>query len=165
MEETRNKNGLGLALSVRREKFWHFSGILWLSRACTRTKFPHSYQNADSSSRTADLDSGSTSPDSSLQQLLLSDRRFSLTVANSYLLTALRPCLSSSSSGLVGNLARKPFEWVSRQNKGILLLALTHTHRTNAHHCATSCPFFAQRAWTKKTTDSPLEEQRQKRKH
>ena len=55
------------------------------------------------------LASGSTCPNSSLQQPPLSDRRLSLTVGNSYLLTALGPSLSSSSSGLVGNLARKPF--------------------------------------------------------
>ena len=44
-----------------------------------------------------------------LQQPSLSDRRLSLTVTNSHLLTAPGPYLSSSSSGLVGNLARKPF--------------------------------------------------------
>ena len=45
MEERRtNKHRLGLALSIRRKKFWLFFGILWLSWLCTRTKFPPSYQ-------------------------------------------------------------------------------------------------------------------------
>ena len=45
MEEKRtNRDGFGLAVSVRRDKFWHFSGILWLSQTCTRTKFLHSDQ-------------------------------------------------------------------------------------------------------------------------
>ena len=43
-EKQTNKHGLGLALSVRREKFWHFHDIMWLLWACTRTKFPPSYQ-------------------------------------------------------------------------------------------------------------------------
>ena len=44
MEERTNKHGFGLALSVKREKFWHFFSILWQLWACTWTKFPHSYQ-------------------------------------------------------------------------------------------------------------------------
>ena len=56
-----------------------------------------------------------------LQQLALSDRRLSLTVANSPLFTALGPCLSSSS-----------LCWFrAKTDKGILWLAFTHTHRTN----------------------------------
>ena len=60
----------------------------------------------------ADLASGSTGPNFSPSS------RLSLTVLFpwlSLLLTALGPCLSSSSSGLVGHLTRKPFMWVSRQ--------------------------------------------------
>ena len=114
MEERRtNKHGLGRALSVWREKLYHFSGILWLSRACTRTKFPPTYQE-----RWLVLSRWLTwLQQSSLQQPSLSGRRFSLAVANSSLLTPLRPCLSSSSSGLVGNLAHKPFAWVLHQNR------------------------------------------------
>ena len=56
-----------------------------------------------------DLASESTSPNNSLQQLPLSDRRLFLTVANSSLITALGPCLSLSSSSFIGNLLRKPF--------------------------------------------------------
>ena len=139
-ERRTNKNGLGLTLSVKREKFWHFYSILWLSRAFTRTKFPPSYQEHWLPLALADLASGSTSPNSSLQQPPLSDRRLSLTVTNSYLLTALGTCLSSSSSGLVGNLTRKSlFKFRAKTNKGIFWLAFTHnhTHRTNAHHHAT----------------------------
>ena len=171
MEERTNKHGLGLALNVRREKFWHFSGIQWLSRACTRTKFP--YSNQERSTYTSefeshwvplsyglvphlskklsklprtqthplaltDLASVSTSSNPSPQQPPLPNRRLSLTVANFYLLTALGPCLSSSSSSLVGNLALKAFVWVSYDtDKRILWLAFTTTHRMNAHHRAT----------------------------
>ena len=64
-----------------------------------------------------------------LQQPPLSDYRLSPTVANSSLLmTALGPCLSSSSSSLVGNLARKPSVWVSRQSKQKNPLTGDHPH-------------------------------------
>ena len=56
-------------------------------------------------------------------------RCLSQTVANSpLLLTALGPCLSSSSSGLVGNLVHKPFVWVSRQSRQRNPLTGTHPH-------------------------------------
>ena len=45
--------------------------------------------------------------------------------------------LLSSSFGLVGNIARNPFVWVLRQNRQRNLLALTHTHTTNAQHHVT----------------------------
>ena len=136
MEEITN-NGIGLALSVRREKFWHFSGILWLSRAFTRTKFPTQLPGTLTHPLAlADLASGSTIPNFLLLKPPLSDHRHSLTVTNSCLFNALGPCLSSS-SGRVGNLARKPFVFRAKTDKGILWLALTHTHRTNAHHRAT----------------------------
>ena len=108
VEERRtNKHGLGLALSVRREKFCHFSGILWVYPNEIPTQLPRTLTHPLA---LVDLVSGSTSSNSSLQQPPISDRCLSLTVAISYLLTALGPCPSSSSSGLVGNLARKPFE-------------------------------------------------------
>ena len=60
----------------------------------------------------ADPASGSTGPNSSFSS------RLSLTVAFlRLLLPALGPCLSSSSSGLVGNFVRKPFVWISRQSR------------------------------------------------
>ena len=76
----------------------------------------------------ADLASGSTSPNSSLQQPPHSDHRLSLTVANSYLLTALGPCLSLSNSSLIGNLVLKPLVWVSHQNRQRNPLTGTHPH-------------------------------------
>ena len=45
--------------------------------------------------------------------------------------------LPSSSSGLVRNLARKPFMWVSRQNRRRNLLKGTYPHPNN--ECLTSC--------------------------
>ena len=87
----------------------------------------------------AELVSGSTSPNFSLQQPSLSDRRLSLTVANSYLLTALGPCLSSSSSDLVGDLARKSSVWVSRQNRQRNPLSGAHPHSHTQNECSPSC--------------------------
>ena len=56
--------------------------------------------------------------------------------------------LPSSSSGLVGNLARKPFVWVSRQNWQRDPLtgthSLTHNH-THKNECPTSCNNWYQR--------------------
>ena len=93
----------------------------------------------------ADLASGSTSPNSSLQLPLVSDRRLSQSVANSYLLTALGPSFSSSSSSLVGNLARKLFVLISRQNKQRNTLTGAHPHPQNENPllCHTATFFFA----------------------
>ena len=118
----KRKKGEVLAL------FWH-SVFHRLSRACTRTKVPHSYQERwlillhwliwllDSQVPTPRFNSR-----------LPSERRLSLTVDNSYPLTALRPCFSLSSSSLVGDNARKPFAWVSRQNRQRSPLAGAHPH-------------------------------------
>ena len=45
--------------------------------------------------------------------------------------------LPSSSAGLVWDLARKPFVWVSRQNRQMDPLTGTHPHTHN--ECPTSC--------------------------
>ena len=45
--------------------------------------------------------------------------------------------LPLSSSGLVGDLARKPFVWASRQNRQRDPMTHTHTHR---YECHPSCP-------------------------
>ena len=87
----------------------------------------------------ADLASGSTSPNSSLQQSLLYDRRLSLAVTNSSLFTALGPCLSSSSFSLVGNLVRKPFVLVSRQSRQKNPLTGTDLHPHLQNECPSSC--------------------------
>ena len=99
-----NRDGLGLALSIRREKFWHFSGIQWLSWACTRTKFPASCQE-----RWLILSRWLTWLLGSQVPTFHFSSRPSLTFANSNLFTILGPCLSLSSSGLIRNLVRKPF--------------------------------------------------------
>ena len=87
----------------------------------------------------ADLASGSTHPNSSLQQLPLSNHCLSLTVTNSSLLPALGPCLSPSSSGLIGNLMYKPFVWVSHQNKQRNPLTGAYPHPYSRNECLPSC--------------------------
>ena len=57
----------------------------------------------------------------------LSDRCLSLTVLTPFC-SALRPRLSLSSYGLVGNLARKPFVWVSHQSGQRKPLTGAHPH-------------------------------------
>ena len=90
---------------------------------CASVSVTSVYSNKNSHTATGNADSSSRARRPYLwvhrslfiaQQPPFSDRRLSLTVANFLLLTALGPCLSSSSSGLVRNLARKPFVWVSR---------------------------------------------------
>ena len=133
MEERRtNKHGLGSVLSIRRDNFWHFTGILCF---CAVTSV---YSNKISIQLTgtlthpfvhADPTSGSTGPSSSL-----SSRLSPTAVNSSLLLTVLVPCLSSSSFGLVGNLARKPFAWVSRVNRRRNPLTGTHPHLPKRMH-------------------------------
>ena len=137
MEEGRTKkHRLGLALSVRRGKFGHFSGILCIcgchelysNKISTQLSgtLTHPYALADPAS-------GSTGPNSSFSSCL------SLTVAFPWLsLTtlcfALEPCLSLSFSGLIGNLTHKPFVWVLHQNR-------QRNPRTGAHpHPQNECP-------------------------
>ena len=48
--------------------------------------------------------------------------------------------LFSSSTGLTGNQARKPFVWVSRQNRQRNLLTGTYPHPYN--ECPTSCHIY-----------------------
>ena len=54
---------------------------------------------------------------------------------------SMGPCLPSSSSGLVGNLAREPFVWVSRQNRQRDPLTGTHTH-THRNEILPSCQIW-----------------------
>ena len=141
MEERRtNKHGLGLALSVRREKFGHISGILcfcgWPERVLEQNSHTATW-NADLSSRICWPGLWVHRFQLLLQQLPLSNCYLSLTVTHSSLFTALGPCLSSFSSSLVGNLARKPFVWVSRQNRQRHPLIGSHSHPCNK--CSPSC--------------------------
>ena len=151
-EKRTNKHGLGLAPSARRKKFvtllYSFLCIYELSWACIRSKFPHSHQEC--------WLIFSRWPTRPLGQQVLAvaflwpsastDFCGLLSPADCPVLffaflssLSLGPCLPSFSSSLVGNLAHKPFVWVLRQtDKGILWLALTHTH-THRNECPTSC--------------------------
>ena len=140
-----NKHELGLAPSARREKFvtllHSFLCICELSRACIRAKFPQSHQE-----RWLILSRWPTWP-LGPQVLVVGFLRLLLTALSCRLhSSADYPVLSalfcswtflpSSSSGLVGNLARKPFVWVLRQNKQRDPLIGTYTHR---NVCNPSC--------------------------
>ena len=147
MEERRtNKHGLGLALGVRRKKFWHFSDILCFYGCHGRILEQNpltATRNADSSSRVGWLSFWVHWSHLLLQQPLLSDRRLSLAVANSSLFTSLGPSLSSSSSGLVGNLGRRLFVWALHQNRQRNPLTGAHPHPQNEY--SLSCHTFMQK--------------------
>ena len=123
IERKKNNHGLGLALSIRKEKFCPVSGNLC---SCGYHELVPKRNSLTATRRghplaLADLDCGSTSPNSSLQLPPPSDRRLFLAVANPLRLTDLRPCLSSSSFSLVGNLVRRPLcEFRAKTDKGIL---------------------------------------------
>ena len=121
------KKGKVLAL------FWHSEAITSVYPNKIPTQLPGTMTHPLA---LVDLACGSTSPNNSLQQPPLSDRYLSLIVTKSYLITALGLCFSSSSSGHIGNLARKPFVWVLRQNR-------QRNHLTGAHlppHPQNECP-------------------------
>ena len=111
-----NKQALIWGSSKRKKgelwAFFLYSMLLWLSRACTRTKFPHSYQK-----RWLIFSRWPTWPLGPQQPLFSNPRLPPTSVDCPLLLTPLGLCLSSSFSGLIGNLARKPFVWVSPQNR------------------------------------------------
>ena len=140
MEERRtNKNGLGLGLSLRREKFWHFSGILWLLRACPRMKFPPSYQECWLILlRWLTWCLGPQVPTlhfSSSLSLTIAFPWLSITPICSLLWVLAFPFLSSS--GLIGNLVRKPFVWVLHQNRQ--RNPLTGPYPCPQNECSLSC--------------------------
>ena len=124
MEEKRtNKHGLWLAPSARREKFVTFSkhSVSYRERIFKR--------NSHKATRNADSSSHVGQPNLSPQLLAVAFLLLIIVLPPStdwlILLTSLFCLLRcfpwdlpfSSSSGLVGNLARKPFGWVSRQNR------------------------------------------------
>ena len=130
-ERRTNKYGLGLAPRARKEKFWYFFVVFCVSVAIAsvsvRAKFPHKPPGTLAHPLAlADLASESTGPNFSFSS------RFFLTVAFPWLsltpINCLGPCLSSSSSGLVGNLVRKHFVWVSRQSRQRNPLTGVHPH-------------------------------------
>ena len=117
------KHGLGLALNMRREKFWHFSRILWILRTVYLNEIPTQLPGTLTHALVlADLAFVPTSPNSSLQQPPFSDCCQLLSVNCSGTLSFLK---ISCKSPLCG--------FRTKTDKGILWLALTHTHRTNAH--------------------------------
>ena len=126
----KHKKGEVLAL------FWHSVVIGSVYSNRIRTQLPGTLTHPLALS---DRASGSSSPKFSLQQPPLSNCRFSLTITNSSLLTALGPCRSSSSSGLVGNLVCKPFAWVSQKNKQRNPLTGTRPHPHSQNECPPSC--------------------------
>ena len=140
MEERRtNKNSLELGLSVRRKKVWHFSDILWLSRACTRTKFIPSYQECWLIlSRWLTWLLGPQVPTPRFSSQL------SLTVAFPWQsLTPIGWLLWDLAFSLLLPVSKEisrasPFSgFHAKTDKRILWLTLTQTHRTNANHRAT----------------------------
>ena len=142
MEERTSKNRLGLALNVRRRNSGTF--LAFCAFVAITSEYPNEILTQLPGTLThplklADQASGPTSPKPSLLQPPLFDRRLSLTVANSTLLTSLGPCLSSSSSSLVWNLARKPFVWVSCQNRQRNPLTGSHPHPHPLNECSPSC--------------------------
>ena len=129
----KRKKGEALAL------FPHFCASVAIARVhpnATPTQLPGTLTHPLA---LTDLVSVFTGPNSSLQQPPLSDRSLSLTVANSYLLITIGLCLSSSSSGLVGNLAGKLFVWASHQNRQRSPLTGTHPHPLPQNECPPSC--------------------------
>ena len=87
VEERTNKRGLRLAPNARREKFGHFSWILWFCSCHERVLEQNSYtttRNADSSSRVGWPGFCVYWSRFLLQQPLPFDRHFSLTVSNSF---------------------------------------------------------------------------------
>ena len=139
------KYGLRLAPSARREKFvtllCSFLCICELSQACIRAKFQHYYSRWPNrplgpqvlavaffwplaSPNFCRLLSHPDCP--VLFTAFFCQLRFSACL----LLFCLGPCLPSSSSGLVGDLTRKPFVWVSPQNRQRNPMTGTHPHHT-----------------------------------
>ena len=97
-----------------------------LSRVCIQVKFPQSHQE-----RWLILSRWPTQP---LSPQVLAVAFLLLTIDCPVLSVTFLPF---SSSGLVGDLACKPFVWVSRQNRQ--RDPLTGTHRHPHNECPTSC--------------------------
>ena len=137
-EEQKKKTRTRVSPKRRKEViyplFWHFMAIqsLYPNKIPTRT-LTHPLVLAD-------MPSGSIGPNSTLQQLPLSDRRLSMTVANSYLLSTLKTCLSSSSSGLIGNLTSSPLSGFRVKTKKEYSDWHSHTHTHTHTQPQNECP-------------------------
>ena len=131
---TNNKHGLGLASSARRgicDTFLAFCDSVSVTSVYSKnpTQLPGTLTRPLAFAKPV---SGSTGHSSSPSSRPSPDFCWLLS-------PVLRICLPSFSSGLVGNLARKPFVWVSRQNRQKDPLAGTHPNpqKTNATYRAT----------------------------
>ena len=122
MKERRtNKHGLGLAPSARKEVLALFCGFLCI---CGYREHVSEW-NSHTATRNTDLSSHIGWPGFCIHwsQLLLQQPPLSLSLwrlpfANSsLLLTVLGPCLSLSSSCLIGNFVHKCFVWFSCQSR------------------------------------------------
>ena len=123
-ERRSNKHGLVLAPSARKKLVTLLCGFLWAIASVYPSEIPtQSPGTLTHPLALADPASESIGPNSSRRSCL----SLSITFPR-LLLTALGPCLPSSSSGLAGNLARKPFVWISRQNEQRNPLTNTHSH-------------------------------------
>ena len=117
-----NKHGLGLVPSARRENFVTllccFLCICGLSWARIRAKFPQSRQ--EFSLILSRWPTRPLGPQVLAPRLAVISFWFLLTALSWWLLSSVHcpgPCFTSSPSGLVGNLTRKLFLWVSRQKQ------------------------------------------------
>ena len=121
------------------EVFCTFLGFLCYCKCVSDQNSLTATRNGDSSSHTGRPSLLVHRSKLFLQQLPLSDCHLSLTVTNSSLFTALEPCLSSSSSSIVGNLAHKPFASVSHQNRQRNPLTGGHPHPHHYNECPPPC--------------------------
>ena len=138
-----NNHGLGFAPSARREKFMtllrSFLCICELSRVCIRAKFPQSHQERCLISLHWLIRplGAQVQAVAFLNTLASLDLCWLLSPADCLLLFCSGTLPSFVFFRLVGDLARKAFVWVSRQNKQ---RNLTGTHPTHTHknECPTS---------------------------
>ena len=134
MEEKKNKQARTWVSSKRKK--WKVFDTFLAFCASVGYRERVSERNSNTATRNADLSSRVGWPcfwvhRSHLfaEQLPFFNRHSSPTSVDCLLpLTAPRPCLPSSSSVLVGNLANKLFVWVSRQNRLRNPLIGTHPH-------------------------------------
>ena len=136
-EEKKNKHGLGLAPSAKREKFLTLLCsslcVCRLSQACIWAKFPQGHKGRLTHLPTlANLASQSTGSSSHLSQPSASPNfcRLVCSVHFSWLTPSFLSMtfLPLSSSSLMGNLMHKSFVWVSSQNRQRDALTAIHTH-------------------------------------
>ena len=136
-KEQTNKHGLGSAPSTRGGSLGHFCAALhafagYRGQIIARN-FPKSTRNADLSfDCPSSIFSLPPFADCVLLWTAISSQLLSSALLCQLTLFVFSPTfLPSSTSGLMGDLALRPFVWVSRQSKEILWPAHTHTNTTN----------------------------------